>query len=163
MRKAFQLLLAAVWLLPALCNAQTKCPWLTEATARGVLGGPVKATIKLSERHDGSCEFSRQQGDVLLELRISVEVMTDMSKQFPAYLAQCPPKSAPMTAIGNEAISCGIQDHADGYAEKVVGRVREQAFAVTISSSAENDAAMTQKMRVEKVHLVAEQVAGILF
>jgi len=163
MRTVHKIFLGVALLLPTLSHAQAKCPWLTEPTARGVLGGPVKATIKLGEKHDGVCEFSRQQGSVLLELRISVEIMTDVSRQFPAYLAQCPPKSAPVTAIGNEAVTCSLQDHRDRYVEKVVSRVRDQAFVVTLSSSTANDPSMTPEMRNEKAHLVAEQVAGILF
>jgi hypothetical protein len=163
MRTAHKVLLSMVLLVPALSHAQAKCPWLTEPTARGVLGGPVKATIKLTEKQGGICEFSREQGSMLLELRISVEVMTDIPKQFPAYLAQCPPKSTPVTAIGNEAVTCSSQNHGDKYVDKVVSRVRDQAFVVTLSSSAQNDASMTPEMRTEKAHLVAEQVAGILF
>jgi hypothetical protein len=117
----------------------------------------------LTEKHDGVCEFSRQQGSVLLELRISVGIMTDIPKQFPAYLAECPPNSTPVRAIGNEAVTCSLQDRSDRYVEKVVSRVRDQAFVVSLSSSAPNDPSMTPEMRSEKVHLVAEQVAGILF
>jgi hypothetical protein len=51
----------------------------------------------------------------------------------------------------------------DRFAEKVVGRVRNQAFVVSVSSSVENDASMTREMRREKANLTAEQVAGILF
>jgi hypothetical protein len=100
---------------------------------------------------------------MLLELRISVEGMTDIPKQFPAYLAQCPPKSTPVAAIGNEAVACSLQDHGDKYVDKVVSRVRDQAFVVTLISSAPNDASITPEMRTEKARLVAEQVAGILF
>lgn len=163
MRTAHKILLGLSLFAPALSHAQVICPWLTEPTARGVLGGPVKVSVKLGDKHDGVCEFSRQQGSVLLELRISVEIMSDIPKQFPTYLAQCPPKSTPLSAIGNEAVTCSVQHGADKYVEKVVGRVREQAFVVTVSSSAQNDPAMTPEMRTEKAHLVAEQVAGILF
>jgi hypothetical protein len=44
-----------------------------------------------------------------------------------------------------------------------VGRVRDQAFIVSVSSSVQNDPLMTQETRREKVNLLAEQVAGILF
>jgi len=87
--------------------------------------------------------------------------MTDMPKQFPGYLAQCS-SSTPLRAVGNEAVSCSLQKKGD-YSEKVVGRVREQAFVVSISSSVQDDPSLTPEMRREKVHLVAEQVAGILF
>jgi hypothetical protein len=163
MRMVQKILLGLALLLPTMSCAQTKCPWLTEPTARGVLGGPVKATVTLTEKHDGVCEFSRQEGPVVLELRISVEIMTDIPKQFPGYLAQCPANSQPVKAIGNEAVSCSLQDRSDKYVEKIVSRVREQAFVVTLNCGGPNDAGMTAQVRSEKAHLVAEQVAGILF
>jgi hypothetical protein len=150
-------------ILPAMCAAQAKCPWIAEATARGVLGGNVAANIKLNERHEGVCEFSRQQESVALQLRISVETMTNVGKEFPSYLAQCPAKSSPVTAIGNEAVECSVQDAESHYVEKIVSRVRNQAFVVSITSTAANDALMPKKARREKTYLVAEQVAGILF
>ena len=146
-----------------MCHGQSKCPWINEATARGILGGAVTVTAKIGNRGDGVCEFSRQQGAVVRQLRISVDIMTDIPKQFPTYLAQCPPKSTPLRAIGNEAVMCSIQGKGDQYAESVVGRVRDQAFVVSVSSSVQNDPSMTQEMRREKANLVAEQVAGILF
>jgi hypothetical protein len=58
---------------------------------------------------------------------------------------------------------CSIQGKGRTSAEMVVGRVRDQAFVVSISSSLQEDPSMTQEMRREKANRVAEQVAGILF
>ena len=143
--------------------AQTKCPWINEATARGILGGPVTLTVTVNDKGAGVCDYSRQQVAAVRHLRISVDNMTDIPKQFPAYLAQCPPKSPPLRAIGNAAVFCTIQDHTEQYAEKVVSRVRDQAFVVSVSSTVPNDPTMTPEMRREKANLIAEQVAGILF
>jgi hypothetical protein len=163
MRSSHTLLLGLAMLLPTVCHGQAKCPWINEATARGILGGAVTVTIKVSDHGDGVCEFARPQGAAVHQLRISVDIMTDIPKQFPTYLAQCPPKSTPLRAIGNEAVMCSIQGNGDPYAEKVVGRVRDQAFVVSVSSSVRDNPSMTQEMRREKANLVAEQVAGILF
>ena len=177
MRRHHKLMLSLAILIPAVCHGQTKCPWINEATARGILGGAanVSVTTNVTHQGDGVCKFSRQQGNVVYELRISVDIMTDIPKQFPTYLAQCPPKSAPLRAIGNEAVMCSTDAKTDAkpgantvtkgeaFAEKVVGRVRSQAFVVSVSSSVENDASMTREMRREKANLTAEQVAGILF
>jgi hypothetical protein len=163
MRSSYTLVLSLAMLLPAVCHGQAKCPWINEATARGILGGAVTVTVEVSDHGDGVCEFSRPQGAVVHQLRVSVNVMTDIPKQFPTYLAQCPPKSAPLRAIGNEAVMCSIQGDGEQYAEKVVGRVRNQAFVVSVSSSVQDNPSMTQAMRREKANLVAEQVAGILF
>lgn len=163
MRNFHALLLGLAMLTPAICLGQTKCPWINEPTARGVLGGPVTLTANVSAHGDGVCEFSRQQGAVVHRLRVVVDIMTDVPKQFPSYLGQCPPDSTPLRAIGNEAVSCSTEGKGESFAEKVVGRVREQAFVVSLTSTRSNDPSMTQPMRREKVNLVAEQVAGILF
>ena len=146
---------------PSVCRGQTKCPWINEATARGVLGGPLTVRTNIHERGDGVCEFSRKAVAVH-ELHISVELMTDIPKQFPSIRSRCPSNSTPLRAIGNEAVMCSVQEKGL-YAEKVVGRVREQAFVVSVSSSVQDDPTMTVEMRREKVHLVAEEVAGTLF
>jgi hypothetical protein len=163
MQRSIILLLGLAMLMATMCHGQVKCPWINEATAAGILGGAVTVTADVSKQGDGVCEFSRQQGSVVHQLRVSVGTMTDIPKQFSTYLAQCPPKSGPVRAIGNEAVRCSVQEKADQYAERVVGRVRDQAFVVSVSSSVQNDPAMTQEMRRENANLVAEQVAGILF
>jgi hypothetical protein len=156
------LLLSVLWLFPSVCLGQTKCPWMSEATARGVLGGPLTLKANIHEHGDGVCEFSRKEGAAIHELRISVELMTDIPKQFPNVRSQCPPNSTSLHAIGNEALMCSVEEKGL-HTEKVVGRVREQAFVVSVSSSVRDDPSMTLDMRREKVHLVAEGVAGMLF
>ena len=156
-------MLNLVMLAPAVCHGQAKCPWLNEATAGGILGGAVTLTADVSEQGAGICEFSRQQGAVVHQLRVSVDIMSDIPKQFPAYLAQCPSNSTSLRAIGNEAVTCSVESNAGHYAEQVVGRVRDQAFVVSVSTSIQQDPSMTGEMRRQKVNLVAQQVAGILF
>ncbi len=163
MRTTPTLVLALALFSPAISKAQTKCPWLNEATARGILGGDVTILVKLNDQGAGVCKFTRQQGSAIHELRISVNLMTDIPKQFPTYLAQCPPKSPALPATGNEAVTCTTHTKENHYAELVVGRVRNQAFAVSLSSTVQDDPSMTQKERREKTNLIAEQVAGILF
>jgi len=159
----FALALALALLTPALCHAQTKCPWINEATARGILGGPVTFTASVNDQGVGVCNFLRREGSVVNELHISVDILTDIPKQFPTFLSQCPPNSAPLRAIGNEAVMCSTQGKGEPFAEKVVGRVRNQAFVVSVSSTLTDDPSMTQPMRRQKANLIAEQVAGILF
>lgn len=163
MRTLPSLLLVLTLFTPSICHGQTKCPWLNEATARGILSGPVTVTVRLDDQGGGVCKFSRQQGAAVHELRISVDLMTDIPKQFPTHLAQCPPKSPPLPATGNEAVTCSIHTKENQHAEIVVGRVRNQAFVVSVSSTAQDDPSMKQAERREKSNLVAEQVAGILF
>src|ERR1700722_15578984 len=163
MRTLHMLLLGLAMLLPPVCQAQTKCRWMNEATARGILGGPVTLTVNVNDHGDGVCDFSRQHGAAIRHLHISVFSMTDISKEFPSYLAQCPPNSAALRAIGNEAVFCTTQGDAEAHAEKVVGRVRAQAFVVDVSSTVKDDPSMTQEMRREKANLTAELDSGIFF
>ncbi|HEY6385150.1 MAG TPA: hypothetical protein VIX91_05650 [Candidatus Acidoferrum sp.] len=163
MRTLPSLLLVLTLFTPSICHGQLKCPWLNEATARGILSGPVTVTVRLDDQGAGVCKFSRQQGAAVHELRISVDLMTDIPKEFPTHLAQCPPKSPPLPATGNEAVTCSIHTKENQHAEIVVGRVRNQAFVVSVSSTAQDDPSMKQAERREKSNLVAEQVAGILF
>jgi hypothetical protein len=163
MRTLHTFLLGLAMLLPTVCQAQTKCPWMNEATARGILGGPVTLTLNVNDHGDGVCDFSLQHAAAIRHLHISVFSMTDIPKEFPSYLAQCPPRSAALRSIGNEAVFCTSQGRAAPDAEKVVGRVRAQAFVVDVSSTVKGDPSMTQEMRREKANLAAELVAGILF
>jgi hypothetical protein len=163
MRSAHPLFLGLILLIPAASHAQAKCPWMNEATASGILGGHVTATASVDDQGAGVCKFSTHQGPAVRELLISVGIMSDIPKQFPAYLAQCPPNSAPLRAVGNMSVMCGVQGKDNQYVEKVVGRVRNQALVVSVSSTVHDDPSMTQDMRREKVNRVAEQVAGILF
>ncbi|MGB7516284.1 MAG: hypothetical protein WBR14_26525 [Candidatus Acidiferrum sp.] len=159
-----EILIALAILFPAVCQAQSNCPWLNGATARGILGSSVTVTVTVDASGQHTiCEFSGERGAVVHRLMVSVNVMTDSSKQFHVYLSQCPPKSEHLRAIGNEAVMCSGMTHENAYAEKVVGRVRNQAFVVSVSSTEEHDPSMLKEMRRKKANLVAEQVAGILF
>ncbi len=121
-------------------------------------------TVDTTARGDGVCKFSRQQATAVFQLRISITKMNDVAKQFSAFLAQCPPKSPPLRAIGNEAVTCTVEGKDGQPAENVIGRVRETAFVISVSSSIqEDDLQMTKQMRHNKAILIAEQVAGILF
>ena len=163
MRTSHIFLLGLTMAMPAVCHAQAKCPWINEATASGILGGDVTLSATVSDRGEGVCEFSRHHQDVVYQLHISVNIMSNIAKEFPTYIAQCPPKTNPLRAVGNEAVMCSIQGKGRTSAEMVVGRVRDQAFVVSISSSLQENPSMTQEMRREKANRVAEQVAGILF
>jgi hypothetical protein len=163
MRTLRKFVLAVIVLAPGACFGQAKCPWIQEATARGILGGAVTTNATIKDNGDGACEFTRQQGDVQHQLSVMVITMTDIPKQYSRFTAQCESKGVPLKAIGNEAVECSIQTQTNLYAAKVVGRVRDRAFVVTVASSVEDHPSMNQATRREKVHLAAEQVAGILF
>jgi len=144
--------------LPSIVAAGETCPWLNAATAGGVLGGPITGvTVKRAQTgDDASCEFTRHDRSLVLELRIEVETMRTPAKDFAAYAARCHSAAVAMKAIGNEALAC-----SDGpVAEQVVGRVRDRAFLVRMSTT---DHSPQPGALRDKARSVAEQVAGILF
>jgi hypothetical protein len=136
------LILAIAFCLPGL--AEDHCTWLNAATAAGVLGGQVQMTVT-----PGACEFVHQE----TVLRIEVGATN-------APHAQCGSGAEQLKAIGNEAQACAYQGKPGWIAEQVVGRVRDQAFLVRISTK---DQSAAPKVLREKARKVAEQVAGILF
>lgn len=159
--RILQLVLLVTPFFPLPCAAQESCPWLNAATAGGVLGGAVTAAITHPGKNkaDTTCDFVRKES-VEGELRIEVETMTEPKTQFASLAAKCGPARIPLKAIGNEAAACTLDAKNERISEQVVGRVRDQAFIIRITT---NDRAATRSSVREKARSVAEQVAGILF
>ncbi|SRR5579864_9127510 len=151
MEKLGFLLLAIV---PIVVHAEDKCPWINAATAAGMLGGAVKSTVSRT-----ACEFVRQDTSSEWALRIEVETMSAPG-EFVSRAAHCGSVAEALTAIGNEAVACTYSGKKGQTAEQVLGRVRNQAFLVRVSTSDGSGAA--KEMR-EKARNIAEQVAGFLF
>ena len=148
------LCLLAMACLPSFGASEEVCPWVNAATAGGVLGGRI-TNIKVKHAltgDDASCEFAQRDGSLL---SVEVETMNSPAIDFPSYLARCHSPSEPLKAIGNTALACG-----DEGAEQVIGRVRNRAFIVRISTK---DRPPNPAELREKARKVAEQVAGILF
>jgi hypothetical protein len=79
------------------------------------------------------------------------------------YKAHCSGEASPLQAIGNEAVMCAADIKGQTEGEQVIGRVRDQVFTVTITTSARNDPSMSRDDLKEKTRNIAEQVAGALF
>lgn len=148
--------------LPGISQAKETCPWLNEATAAGFLGGNVTGTVTHPDRNkdDANCDFTLRRGSATTVLRIEVETMPARAADFAPYLARCGPHSAPLKAIGNEAVACGFDRKKKEVSEQVVGRVRDRVFTVRITS---NPGAADRTVLRDRVQKVAEQVAGFLF
>jgi hypothetical protein len=142
-----------ILMLSPIAGAAETCPWLNAATAGGFLGGHVTnfAVSRAQAHDDARCEFISHEGSLVIE----VETMPSPATDFPSYLARCHSPAELLKAIGNKAVACG-----DGSAEQVVGRVRNRAFIVRISTS--DRSAKASELR-DKARKIAEQVAGILF
>jgi hypothetical protein len=132
-----------------MAQATNICPWMNAATASGLLGGEVVATSAISKSQDsGNCEFVRISNGAA-KLRIEVAIMKSPGSDFAAYLGKCASHSKPLKAIGNEAVTCSVPQNG----ARVVGRVRNQAFVITLSPAGEDDS----------IRKAAEIVAGNLF
>lgn len=155
-------LLLAMACLPSIVGAAESCPWLNAATAGGVLGGTVTGvTVKRAKAgDDASCNFTRREGSLVLDLRIETITMSLPARDFAPYAARCGHGALPLKAIGNEALACSDEGDRNLLAEQVVGRVRDRAFLVRIGT---NDHSVQRSALRDKARFVAEQVAGTLF
>lgn len=97
----------------------------------------------------GVCEFARQGNFASATLRIEVSMMHAPATEFGGFLAKCGPDAKPLKATGNEAVSCSMPHNA----ARIVGRVRDQAFIITLSPAEKEDS----------IKKAAEIVAGNLF
>jgi hypothetical protein len=161
-------LLGAVVLfcMPRSSEAKESCPWINKATASGALEGAVTATVTPAEmnkdKDEATCVFLHQNGVAGMELRIEVEALSGAPGAYAAYAARCGSDGVPLRAIGNQAAICPYQDknRKKWICEQVVGRVRDHAFTVRVSSRAESPDRSALR---EKARKIAEQVAGFLF
>ncbi len=145
-----------------LSMAENVCPWMNKATASGALGG--SATLELNPTADGGqlCTFQYQKDSVTHSLQIFVRPLKDQNQEMHSYQSRCTSPPVDLKGIGNEAVQCGADTTKDR-GEQVIGRVRDQAFIVTISSSLVGDPSMTREQLQGKARDIAEQVAGSLF
>jgi hypothetical protein len=149
--------------LPAVGQAPAACPWINLATASGVLGGEASLSLTTQSPTNTSCTFEYKSGDEIRTLSVQVIGMVDPSKEYTTYKALCDRDATPMRAIGNEALLCPAAGLASGHGLRVVGRVRTNAFILTLSTTAKSSPVMTQQAMEGKIGFVAELVSGNLF
>jgi hypothetical protein len=147
----------------ALCKAQSVCPWLNEATASGLVGKPMSAPVISGSASNVTCTFDGQKGGNVAKLSISVIQMNDPATEYARFQQKCRLPGAALPAIGNEAILCRADVSPQTHAERVVGRVRDRAFIVTVSNNARFKPPFSRGTIEGQAKAVAEQVAGILF
>lgn len=148
--------------LPAPCQANTGCPWLNVATASGVLKGDDNGPMAtLAEGSRAACSFDYRDATTSRLLKITVEQAKDDAQAISDYKARCSAGATPLSGIGNEA--CGAATKGQTYGQEVIGRVRDQIFTVTVTTTAQHDPFMPKEALQEKARNIAEQVAGALF
>jgi len=163
--RRLDLALLAVCLIgaPAGAHAANNCAWLNEATAGGLLGGDAVGEVSEAAGQPTVCTFTEKDTGVVRTLRITVEIAADSHARMGEIAQGCGADAVPLTAIGNEALVCAADDRKAGLGERVVGRVRDQVFTITIASSLKNDPLLTRDVLKSKIYTAAEQVAGNLF
>jgi hypothetical protein len=146
-------------MFPSDLLGQTSCPWMNAATASGILGEPVNATViranKTSE--DATCDFAPQHSAANTSLHIAVITMSAPGPEFATYTRPCGSKPIPLQAIGNEAVECTQNSNATQSVE-VIGRVRNRVFLVILRSA---DIPLVDEL--SKAKNVAEQVSEALY
>jgi hypothetical protein len=150
--------------LPTLCRAANNCPWINEATASGILGGD--AVGQFTEAAPGQtrvCVFTQENAGFRHTLLVSVEVAADPHERLGMVAQICGSNAAPLKAIGNEAMTCSASDHSSAMGEHIVGRVRDQVFTITLSTTLKNDPVLTRDALKIRIFTAAEQVSGNLF
>jgi hypothetical protein len=158
------MLAAGLIALPSLCHAANNCPWITEATASGLLGGDATGSFSQpAPSQPAVCTFVQTTVGGTRTLRIAVEQTPDFLVRLESEWKACGTDQAPLTAIGNEARICNADDRTKLSAERVVGRVRDQVFTITISSTLKRDSTLNREALKARAYTAAEQVAGNLF
>jgi hypothetical protein len=146
------------------CQAKNNCPWINEATASGLLGGDAVGDFaEASAGQPAVCTITQTGAGFTRTLRITVEVTPDTHARWESAAQACGKNAAPLLAIGNEASMCALDNRNSGLAELVVGRVRDQLFTITLSTTLKDDLILTRMALKEKAYTASEQVAGNLF
>jgi hypothetical protein len=153
-----------VILPPKSARAANNCPWINEATASGLLSGDATGTVTDAAAGQPTvCTFvSRSKGSTHT-LRIAVELASDAHARLGELAKLCGTDTSNLPAIGNEALVCADDDRKGGLGERVLGRVRDQVFLITISSTQKRDSVLSRSALKARISTAAEQVSGNLF
>jgi hypothetical protein len=109
------------------------------------------------------CTFTQQDAGVTRTLRITVEIAAEPHVRMSAVAQVCGADALPIKAIGNEALVCTADDRKGGVGERVIGRVRDQVFTITLASTLKVDPILNRDALKARIYTAAEQVAGNLF
>jgi hypothetical protein len=149
---------------PALCRAANDCAWINQATASGLLGGEAAVTVtEPAAEQPAVCTFTQQNEKGKRTLRVAVEIAMDAHARLGAIAEICGANAVPLKAIGNEALLCAADEDKNQIGERIIGRVRDQVFTITIGTTIKDDPILTRDELKSRVHVAAEQVSGNLF
>jgi hypothetical protein len=149
---------------PSLARAANNCKWINEATSGGLLGGDAVGEVTpVVPGQPTVCTFTQMTDGGKRTLRVSVEIATDPHARLAAIEQSCGADATSLKAIGNEALICAADDRKTGMGERVVGRIRNQVFTITMTTTLKNDPILTRDILKSKIYTAAEQVSGNLF
>jgi hypothetical protein len=94
---------------------------------------------------------------------VTVEIAGDPHARLGLIAQTCGADAAALRAIGNEALICAANEQKNQMGERVVGRVRDQVFTITIDTTLKNDPVLTRDELKARIYTAAEQVSGNLF
>ena len=150
--------------LVEVCHAANNCPGINVATASGLLGGDATGSFsQVSPTQPAVCTFVQTSEGGTRTLRIAVEQTPDFLARLDSEYKSCGMDPAPLSSIGNEARICNADAPKKLVAERVVGRVRDQVFTITISSTVKRDFTQNREALKARVSTAAEQISGNLF
>lgn len=150
--------------LPNLAHAANNCPWLTEATASGLIGAEaVGSYTAAAGTQPAVCAFTQKSEGMVRTLTITVELSTEPHARMASVFQACGDGAAPLNAIGNEAVYCAADLRRGQLGERAVGRVRNQVFTIDLNSTMKDDPILTRDALKSRIYTAAEQVAGNLF
>lgn len=163
MKRSIVAVVACLLFLPSVCRAKTTCPWINEATAYGVLGGMADSPMNTVEVTPAMCSFSYKDASITRQLVVTVEVAKNPVETLKSFESRCGKNSSPLSAIGNEAVTCPSTGKKHVYGEQVIGRVRDSVFTIQLNFGDNSSPVLSKDVLDEKTRIVAEQVAGNLF
>jgi hypothetical protein len=131
--------------LPTGAMAANNCAWINEATASGLLGGDAMGEVSVAPAAQSTvCTFTQSSAGGKPTLQVTVEIAAEAHARLGAIAQTCGADVARLTAIGNEALVCAANDRKVGSGVRVVGRVRDQVFTITIAT--------TGRSQVQDIH-----------
>jgi hypothetical protein len=94
---------------------------------------------------------------------ITVETVQDAHSRVMSMTQGCKQPREVLPAIGNEAYVCTTEHGKDAMAERVVGRVRDQFFTISFSTTGKGNLILSPQDLRTRISTVSEQVSGNLF
>jgi hypothetical protein len=145
-------------------HASNNCPWINEATVSGLLDGEAVGDFSQGSAGQPSiCSFVHTTSDRTRTLTITVEVTSDAQTRVNSMAKGCAQTSEILPAIGNEAYVCTTEHSKEAVVQRVIGRVRDQVFTISIGTTGKGESAVWMANMKTRIAITAEQVSGNLF